>query len=369
MVLEADEIAAVSGKARAISEADWRALDHARVAADALAQLTEADAAMAAAKSCMARLDEGEALRQLAHAEVALVRALALPGTPLFYAELQLQIGVTAAQLGATELASAAFMRAARIDPTRRLLAGEAAPNVVALAAAAFDEAAKGAASEVRIAVAAPDARVYLDDVERGSAPIVVRARTGLHVLRIEAAGRTTYAALFEMAEGLRPEQRFALFQSARVEALERLRERARGDDPHALQRAARELLHVSPELGGVIWLERTPRAPRALRFACDASECFTPQRVRVGSTDAWPAHTRALSQAELHSARAWLLSGDLFARPHETRTSPALWQRWYFWSAVGAVVVGGAAVAVAAALQPEPQRTLRVTVNPSALQ
>src|SRR5262249_41604529 len=142
LVLESSEIAAVSGKPHTISEVDWRALDRTRVAADALGQLTEADAAMAAAKSCMARLDEAEALRQLARAEVALVRALALPGAPLFYAELQLQIGVTAAQLGAQELASAAFMRAARIDPTRRLLAAEAAPDVVALAARAFERAA-----------------------------------------------------------------------------------------------------------------------------------------------------------------------------------------------------------------------------------
>jgi hypothetical protein len=368
LVLESSEIAAVSGRPKTISEADWRALDRTRVAGDALGQLTEADAAMAAAKSCMAKLDETEALRQLARAEVALVRALALPGAPLFYAELQLQIGVTAAQLGATELASAAFVRAARIDPTRRLLAGEAAPDVVVLAARAFERAASAPESEVRVLVDVPNARVYVDDVERGMAPIVVRARTGIHVLRIEAEGRAPYAGLFEMAEGRRPEQRFALFRSARVDALTRLQARAHGDDPDALRAAANELLHVAPELAGVIWLEHAARAPRALLFACDTSRCRTPQRMRAREASAWPAQVRALSQTELHSARAWLLSGDVFAPANDTRTTPALWQRWYFWSALGAVVVGGAAAAIAEALQPEPQRTLRVTVNPSAL-
>src|SRR5437868_1490727 len=51
LVLESSEIAAVSGRPQTISEASWRALDRTRVAGDALAQLTEADAAMTAAKS------------------------------------------------------------------------------------------------------------------------------------------------------------------------------------------------------------------------------------------------------------------------------------------------------------------------------
>lgn len=329
---------------------------------------------MAAAKSCMAKLEESDALRHLARAEVALVRALALPGAPVFYAELQLQIGMTAAQLGASDLASAAFTRAARIDPTRRLLAGEAAPDVVALAARAFERASSAPEGEVRIVANVPDARVYLDDVERGTAPIVVRARTGLHVLRIEAEGRAVYAGLFEVAEGRRPEQHFALFASARSDALAQVGARARAGDAAALQRSVAQLLHVAPELAGVIWLERDARHPRALRFVCDRVHCRAPERLGSNDLRARPgersaaSESAALTQRALRDARAWLESGDPFVRPIEARTPAALWQRWYFWSVLGAAVVGGAAVAIGVAAQPTPERTLRVTVDPSAL-
>ena len=366
MVLESSAIAAVSGRPNTISESDWRALDRARVVSESLTQLAEADAAMAAAKSCMAKLEESAALRHLARAEVALVRALALPGAPVFYAELQLQIGMTAAQLGATDLASAAFTRAARIDPTRRLLAGEAAPDVVALAARAFERASSASEGEVRIVSDAPDARVYVDDVERGTAPIVVRARTGLHVLRIEAEGRAVYANLFEMAEGRRPEQHFALFASARSDALAQVSARAREPDAAALQRSVAQLLHVAPELAGVIW--RQERDPRALLFTCDRARCRAPERLRSSELPKFAEQARALTQRELSDARAWLEIGDPYVRPNEVRTSTALWQRWYFWSVIGAAVVGGAAVAIGVAAQPTPERTLRVTVDPSAL-
>ncbi|MEY4579123.1 MAG: hypothetical protein RL701_3826, partial [Pseudomonadota bacterium] len=177
----------------------------------ALEQLSAADAAVARAKSALSVLDETRALRELSVAETTLARTLTLPGVTVFYAEVELQLGMCAAQLGLIDIAEAAFMRAARVEPTRRLLTGEAAPEVVALASRAFERASRAAEGEVRVVVNAERARIFVDDVELGAAPLVLRARAGVHVLRIEAEGFATYAALFDVVEGRRPEQYFEL--------------------------------------------------------------------------------------------------------------------------------------------------------------
>jgi hypothetical protein len=353
-----------------LSEAGFRQLTAAAIAPSLLDRLAEVDALVAAAKSGMARLDEPAALRALAHAETIAKSALALPGVAAFYAEVELHIGVTAAQLGADELASAAFARAACLDPSRRLLAGEAAPEVVALATQAFERAASAPEGEVRIVVNAERARVFVDDVEHGFAPLRVRARSCSHVLRIEAQGYAPYAGVFELGEGQRPDQTFALLRAPHHEALSALE--ALIDAPHAarsaaLQRAVDVLLHVAPEIAGVAWLEHSRSGARELLFACDRRGCRVPSRAAKQTPIAWPVLSSRLSEVELQRARAWLARAELASPPPQTPKSPALWQRWYVWSAVGAGIIGGALL-IGYAARPEPARTLRVTVDPSAL-
>ncbi|MET0390819.1 MAG: PEGA domain-containing protein, partial [Polyangiales bacterium] len=244
------------------------------IAPDRLAVLTEVDGAMAQASVALAELDESRALRELARAERALSGVLALTGAALFYAEVQLRIGVSAAQLGVHELARAAFARAARIDPERSLLPGEAAPEVVALARLAREQVSNAPEGEVRIAVAASGARVFVDDIERGVAPIVVRARTGLHVLRIDAPGYTPYGCLFDVTEGRRPEQRWLLAASAaspaaRERALQAFERAALGNDTAAIVARAGELLAVAPELDAVAFAERALSGARGLFVRC----------------------------------------------------------------------------------------------------
>jgi hypothetical protein len=351
-----------------LSVAGFRQLTAAAIEPALLDRLDEVDALISAAKSGMARLDEPAALRALARGETIAKSALALPGMVAFYAEVELHIGVTAAQLGANELASDAFARAACLDPSRRLLAGEAAPEAVALATRAFERASAAPQGEVRIVASAARARVFVDDVERGFAPLRVRARSCSHVLRIEAEGYAPYAGVFELGEGLRPDQTFALARAPHEEALSALD--ALIDAPHtaaALQRAADALLRVAPEVAGVAWMERSPGRARALLFACDRRGCRVPSRATEQTPIAWPVLSSRLTEAELQQAHAWLASAELASPPPQAPPSSALWQRWYVWSAVGAGIIGGALL-IGYAARPEPSRTLRVTVDPSAL-
>jgi hypothetical protein len=74
-----------------------------------------------------------------------------------------------------------------------------------------WNETANAPEGEFTVEADALAVRVWLDDAELGSAPVAVRAKTGLHVLRIEAEGRLPYGAVIEIEPGPRPVQRYAL--------------------------------------------------------------------------------------------------------------------------------------------------------------
>jgi hypothetical protein len=341
-----------------------------------LEQLSAADAAVARAKTALSMLDETRALRELSSAETILARTLTLPGVTVFYAEVQLQLGMCAAQLGLIDIAEAAFMRAARVEPTRRLLTGEAAPEVVALANLAFERASRAAEGEVRIVVNAEHARIFVDDVELGAAPLVLRARAGVHVLRIEAEGFATYATLFDVVEGRRPAQYFELSPVLDPAAVRRFEAARSQDDANEIANAARALLTQAPELRAVVFAQRhaAPSAERSLLVRCDLNGCDAPQSIGTGAVRSHELRAVALTSENLRAARAWLIQDAVAprvlvrdgSRPSHTVATP-LWQRWYVWTGLSAVAIG-AAVAVGAATWPEPQRGIRVTVDPSAL-
>jgi hypothetical protein len=346
-----------------LSEEQWRGDQIGFVPPRALALLREADALMTAAKRCVADLDEPSALRRLSHAEQLLAAALAVPGASSFYAEAELQLGITAAQLGQWGLTEAAFGRAARLASGRHLLAGEASPEVIRLAGRVFDAAASAPEGEVRVTVDAAAAHVFIDDVERGLAPLVVRAHSGIHALRIEAYGRAPYAALFDVVEGRRPEQRISLSLDERSAAAARLGTQSDWASAAQLELAAGELLNAAPELAAVAFRQLGHGAARELLFVCDRTGCRNPLRIAANVRADEPAS--ALSPIELVDARQWLDAPEPPGEP--PAAEPALWRRWYFWSALTAVLVGSG-VLIAVAAQPEPTHTLRVTVDPGAL-
>ncbi|MEY4578930.1 MAG: hypothetical protein RL701_3633, partial [Pseudomonadota bacterium] len=197
----------------------------------------------------------------------------------------------------------------------------------------------------------------------------------------IEAEGFATYAALFDVVEGRRPEQYFELSAVLDPAAVRRFElARAQADAP-AIAAAVRALLNQAPELRAVVFAQQraTAKAERDLLVRCDLNGCNEPVRVRDGTFAMGAQLPRAaqLTSENLRAARAWLMqdavdtrahaqSGSRGSRPAQAVATP-LWQGWYVWTALSAVAIG-AGVAVGAATWPDPQRGVRVTVDPSAL-
>jgi hypothetical protein len=322
--------------------------------------LRQVEELLATARKSAAELDESGALRSLAQAQRLAWDALSVPGAAAFCAEVELQLAVTAAQAGRWELAADSLARAARLDGPRRLLAAEASPEVVALADRVFRDAAAGAEGEVPIGVDAERARIFVDDVDRGVAPQRVRMRVGTHALRIEAAGRLPYHARIEVAQGVRPPQRFVLAPDPRVLAKARLRASLTADAATLEQNAA-ALLSAAPELRAVVWLESDARSTRRLVQRCDVNGCGEPARVERDQAQPTPA-TR-LTAETLFAARAWLHDDARIAQASARKDDASWWQRWYVWTAAAAIVIGASAVAVVAH-EPAPSRSLRVVVD-----
>lgn len=335
-----------------------------------LAPLRRVEELLAAARRSAAELDEEAALRRLVEAQRLAWDSLGVPGAAAFCAEVELQLAVTAAQAGHLELAENSLARAARLDSARQLLAAEASPEVVALARRVFRDAAAGPEAELPVEVSAQGARIFVDDVDRGLAPQRLRLRAGTHALRIEAPGHLAHHARLEVAEGSRPVQRFVLAPDPKLLALASMM-RARAGDARALQREATLLLSAASELRAIAWLESGPARERELLLRCDREGCRAPVRmvhgVRGADSDAERAGA-SLTAANLTQARAWLdaepapgLDAALAQSASKAAHSP-WWQRWYVWSAVGALAIGGVLTAIA--LQPEPTRALRVVVD-----
>jgi tetratricopeptide (TPR) repeat protein len=350
-----------------IDVATWQRQRQRQRALSALARLHDVDVAISLARQATAALQEDAALRALSRAERALQDAMELPGAATFYAELQLQLGVTAAHSGMPELADAAFARAASIDPTRRLLAGEAAPDVVSIAQRAFERVAKAREGTLHVAATVTPtaaARVFIDDRELGVAPLSVRVHSGLHVLRVEADGHAPYARSFEMLEGERPVFRVVLSPEPSALALRDVEQAFASGSAREISAASAHVLALEPRLGALLFGERV--SARGWFARCEPAACAVVTYANTSGERVLVQRSAAMSRRALDDARAWLTPEPSVVAA--TRAdAPPLWQRWYVWAVAGAAVVG-AGVWVGAAAQPDPQRSLRVSVDPSAL-
>jgi hypothetical protein len=357
------------GPPEAVEMAGWVLADHwpsaPGVTPADLVPLRQVEDLLAAARRSRAELDEGTALRRLAEAQRLAWEALSVPGAAAFCAEVELQLAVTAAQAGHWELAADSLARAARLGAPRRLLAAEASPEVVALADRVFRDAAAGAEGELPISVDAPGARLFLDDIDRGLAPQRVRARVGTHALRIEAAGRVPYHARIEVAQGTRPAQRFVLAPDPRALAKARVRA-ALGADATTLAYATSELFEAAPELAQLVWSERDIRAQRRLVYICDAQGCRDPIRFE-GDAPLTTRSAAGLTPETLRAARDWMHAVRALADPPALAESSPWWNRWYVWTALAALAIGAGTAAVVA-LEPPPERKLRVVVDAADL-
>jgi hypothetical protein len=322
-----------------------------------LAALSRIEGQLAEARELAAGLAEGDALALLARAADAAEQLADMPGAAAWNAEVQLWLAVIAAQAGASGLSHSAFRRAAALDPTRHLLEAEAPPEIVALSERVQREVALGPRGEMDVRASVGGARVILDDVPQGTAPLRVRAPVGRHVLRVEAAGYATYAAFIDVLEGERPPLEIALAEAPLLAAARDVDRAARGRDYAALPAALAALAAAGAQLDRVLVLESAGAGRRALLVRCDAQGCRRAARALDARLPAaWP--DGPLRAAELARDRAWL---DRDAEPART-AAVAWWQHWYVWGPLAAVAAG--ATAFALTYDPQPERRLRVMVD-----
>lgn len=316
-----------------------------------LAVLSEVERALLETRELNAQFREAAALRVLWEAEQKLLAALTLPGVHAYLAEVSLQLGLCAAQLGELGLAETAFKRAASLDGTRRIEAAEAPPATLALARAIARAQDTTGNAELTVHVQPRDASLWLDGVRLSSDS--VRARTGEHLLVVRAPGYTSYAALLHFAPGLRPVMTIALSElpvAAARRAL--LADNSRGEpvEPAAQRLAALTqqpvlLLEPSAVGNGRVLVERCLEAGCALLFALDEQGQI--QRFAAGS-----------------EARAWL--GRTTAP--SALGQPSKWKRWPVWTASAVLVVAGVTSALLLRGRPEERRERSLAVTPDPL-
>jgi hypothetical protein len=342
--------------------ASWAADGARGVEAARLAPLAEIETLLARARAQAAALDEPGALATLAEAARAGEQIADVPGAALWNAEIQLGIGVTAAQAGMHALAEEAFRRAATLDRERTLRSGEATPAAVELYATVQRRVAVSALGELEVQVAAPMAQVFLDDALQGSAPVRVRVPIGRHVLRVHAQGHRPYGAFIDVLEGVRPPLRVQPAPAPVAEAAAALQHAARSGDYRAVVAAASALDRAGMSLTSVHVLERGRNA-RALLVRCDLASCDAPVRFARGA--ALPIDGAAARfAASLAQQRRWLAETDMETAPE---AEAAWWQRWYVWGGVGAAAAAAVAALALGAVQ-APERRLRVVVEDEAL-
>jgi hypothetical protein len=332
---------------RSVAEAQSEAVGP-EVAPEQLEVLVQAERALREARELNAQLREAAALRVLAGAEETLLGALEVPGVHAFLAEVYVQLGLCAAQLGEMGLFDTAFARALSLDPRRRVEAAEAPPALVTRARELGQAQDVALASELKVLAEPAAARSWLDGalLETGESP--ARVRAGFHVLVVRAAGHAPYATLLKLEPGRRAPLRVVLAPKAAEQARRAL------ETSSALARAAplAQAMARAGE-GPVLLFEPSRSAPeRALVHRCEAHGCSVLMGRAHGSDV--PAHFAAE-----HAAYAWL---NAKAVHDDAAPARPLWKRWPVWTGVALVVIAGVTAAVWAT-RPAPVREQRELV------
>ena len=308
-----------------------------------LGLFSEIEAALLDARELTARFDEAGALSVLHAARERLTRSLDLPFAHAWLAELQVQEGLHAAQLGQWGLSETALSRAASLDPRRVLQAAEAPPAVIELAMAIARARADQSPSRARVLSEPEQAQVWLDGQQLGTTPANLEVAPGVHVLVVRAAGHVPYARLLELPPGQRPPIEISLAPT-RTEQARRALVAARTRPAAALD-AARTL---SRQLGSPVWLFRAESAS--------------------GATGA------ALRCADGDCRVAALLNTQSPTRPHGSDNATIVqrqkrwWKRWPMWLAVTVAVAGGAATIAVTGRDSSPRQERVLTVDPGTL-
>ncbi|HEX2678957.1 MAG TPA: PEGA domain-containing protein, partial [Polyangiales bacterium] len=214
-----------------------------------------------------------------------------------------------------------------------------------------------------------PGARVFVDDLDLGRAPVLVRAGVGEHALRVQAEGHLAYGARLEVAQGARAEQHIALAPDAPARAIASAHAAARTLDVVQLRAALAELQREQPEVTALVaLLAASDGTPRALALRCDRERCTGPTRLVLqdGRLRVSEARDAEADPAALAQARVWLAASDVpgsAVAAESTAPAPGFWGRWYVWSGLALLAVG-AGTLIGALATPDPEHRLHVVVN-----
>ncbi len=320
-----------------------------------LVVLSQIEQLLVGARHARSRFREADARELLGRAEALADRSLDVPGMAAWYAEVQLAIAITAAQVGAAELSEAALRRAASVDASRTVQPAEAHPDVVGRARSIARAAATAPRGRFEVRSDAPGAVAFLDDAPVGALPTTVEAPVGPHVLRVDAPAHRSWASLVTVFEGDRPAIEVALSPTPALAAARRASAQARDGELDALVGTLAALpdppaVHrLQPGAGGL---------DRALLTTCRASGCRGPMELEGDALEG----PLAASTAE---GLRWLAE-----RPTVAIDGPEWWEAWYVWAAVAVVVAAGIGVGIGvgvAETQAEPP-PLRLIVDPGGL-
>jgi len=376
-------IAANGPDRAAVAEAMARALGGAgrgRVAADAIAEARAALAAGAVPAEELARFRGvreriAEAWREylrvavesaqlrLAGARAEAETLLALPGGAEVYADAALRLGAVLGHLGRRAESQAVLALALALDPDRPITLAEFSPDVID----AIDAARRAPAPirRLRIATQPPGALIRVDGADVGRAPVDVEVVRGQHVViaraplrRAAVRGVVVDEAAASVALELPPDED-ALRLAAGAE---------RGLAEPAAQALIDAALRLA-DLDEVVVVADTTRrgAPTLLVQRCAGAPARCSAVVELGYGDR--AGLAAAARAAWEAARAGELRyppvvlGDRGGRAGSPERCKLCRSPW-LWTGVGAAVVAGVALAIAATSGAKPAPV--VGVDPS---
>ncbi len=294
------------------------------------------EAALQRARKAYRELRFTGALKVINQEQAAILIRLRTRAEVLLLAELQLNAGLNLLALKRREQADHAFSTAFVLGykgPT----AGQYAPEVEAALRESRESLTRATRGELMFNISPAGGVVLLDGQRLNGSPLRVKGRPGLHLVRVEAAGhlpqvffqRVSAGKLERLEITLKPVGQAAL-------AADLLRRRPRGvglveESPAVVGRvlgwhkALLEMDGAASELQGMI-LWTGEAAGKGRQERCQGathqglSDCFGPLLYQLATGTSLP------------SARG-------------ERSS--IFRRWWFWTAVGAAVAGGAATAI----------------------
>lgn len=338
-----------------------------RASAAEAAALDEVQQALAAARASYLAQDFAAMAAVLAKAELAALGVLAQPRHAAVLWEVQLQRGLAELARGDAAAAKVRFAFALAIDEARTPRRELYGPAVARAFAEVADARPQIPPRPVPLRIEPRDARVAIDGLPVADTAAPRLLRPGLHAVLVTAPGYVSSAAIVELRSG---EPLAVSLAPAGGDAVERLGAAwAAGAADAGGETGRRAIAAVVAELGAVAAVvvdvdrgkgEAAARVIEAggAREGSEGSEGSVVERRATAAAAAAAALAHLAPDGSIRPEGAAV--GGLGAGPGERPGhGRSLWRSWWFWTAVGAGVVGlGAAGYV---IDAQRDRTIRV--------